>query len=129
MYTNSVGKSSARIRSDLRRIHEGKRRFLRLLGQTHELAIGTVSIVQRKCGKAGCHCAEGAGHPQMLFLFNDDTGTRRCKLIRRQDEKRLLRAARRYREVRAALRQLRAIHKREEQILVALVGTRGLTYE
>ena len=129
MYTTRVVKSSARIRSDLRRTHEGKRRFLRLLGQTHELAIGTVSIVQRKCGKAGCHCAEGAGHPQMLFLFNDDTGTRRCKLVRREDEKRLLRAARRYREVRAALRQLRAINKREEQILVALVDTRGLKYE
>ena len=129
MYTTRVVKSSTRIRSDLRRIHEGKRRFLRLLGQTHELAIGTVSIVQRKCGKAGCHCAEGAGHPQMLFLFNDDTRTRRCKLVRREDEKRLLRAARRYREVRAALRQLRAINKREEQILVALVDTRGLKYE
>jgi len=124
-----VAKSSARIRSDLRRIHEGKRRFLRLLGQTHELAIGTVSIVQRKCGKAGCHCAEGTGHPQMLFLFKGDTGTRRCKLVRRQDEERLLRAARRYREARDALRQLRAINKREERILLALVDSRALKYE
>jgi len=93
------------------------------------LAIGTVSVVRRKCGKSGCHCAEGAAHPQTLFLFKGKDGRRHCKLVRRQDEERLLRAGRSYREFRDALRQLRAVNQREERILVALMKLRALQYK
>ena len=99
------------------------------MGQADDLAIGTVSVVRRKCGTPGCHCADGAGHPQTLFLFKGDDGRRHCKLVRRQDEERLLRAGRRYREFRAARRQLRAINQREERVLVALMEARALKYE
>ncbi|MFQ5830997.1 MAG: DUF6788 family protein [Candidatus Methylomirabilia bacterium] len=124
-----MAQSSARPRAALRRIHRDRGRLLRRLGQADELAIGTVSVVRRKCGKPGCHCADGAGHPQTLFLFKGDDGRRHCKLVRRQDEERLLRAGRRYREFRAARRQLRAINQREERVLVALMKARALKYE
>lgn len=124
-----MAQSSARLRGSLRQLHLERQRLLRLLRRDDELAIGTVSVVRRKCGTASCHCAEGAGHPQTLFLFKGDDGRRHCKLVRRQDEERLLRAGRFYREFRDALRQLRAINEREERVLVALMELRALRYE
>ncbi len=94
-----------------------------------ELAVGTVSVVLRKCGNPGCHCARGDGHPQTLFLFNDEEGRRRCKLVRRADEVRLHAAGKRYRAFRQDLKQLRAIDRREKEILMALRDMRALRYE
>jgi hypothetical protein len=90
-----------------------------LSGAEGELAVGSVSPVQRKCGNPSCHCAEGPGHPQVLFLFQDEQGERRCKLVRRADEARLLRAGERYRDFRDGLKRLRAIDRREKEILMA----------
>jgi len=94
-----------------------------------ELAVGTVSVVRRKCGNSSCHCAQGEGHLQMLFLFNDEEGRRRCKLVRRADEQRLQAAGVRYRAFREDLKQLRAIDRREKEILMALREVRALHYE
>lgn len=124
-----MAQSSTRLHGSLRRLHDERSRLLRLLRRGDELAIGTVSVVRRKCGKSSCHCAEGAGHPQTLFLFKGDDGRRHCKLVRRQDEDRLQRAGRSYREFRDALRRLRAINQREERVLVALMKGRALHYE
>lgn len=121
--------SSSSLRAALRRLHRERSRLLRLLGGVQELAIGTVAVVRRKCGSSGCHCAQDAGHPQTLFLFRGKDGRRHCKLVRRQDEKRLLRASGRYREAKAALRQLRAINLEEERILVAQMKRRALQYK
>ena len=128
-YTRPVTKSSSRHRTTLRQLHQARVRLLRLLGQVEELAIGTVSVVRRKCGKSGCHCAQDAGHPQTLFLYRGADGRRHCKLVRRRDEERLLRASRRYRAVRVAFRELRAINQREERILVAQMKVRALKYK
>ncbi len=81
-----------------------------------------------KARNPACHCAKGTGHPQTLFLFKDDEGQRRCKLIRRADEKRLLRAGALYRQFRKDLRQLTTINKREKQSLMALVKARTIHY-
>ncbi len=124
-----MAQSSTRLHASLHRLHDERRRLLRLLQRGEELAIGTVSVVRRKCGKSGCHCAQGLGHPQTLFLFKGDDGRRHCKLVRRQDEDRLLQAGQFYREFRHALRRLRAINQREERILVALMNRRALHYE
>ena len=121
--------SSPRLRAALRRVHQERSRLLRLLGGADELAIGSVAVVHRKCGSSGCHCAHDAGHPQTLFLFRGKDGRRHCKLVRRQDEERLLRASGRYREFKAALRQLRAINLEEERILVAQMSRRALQYK
>ena len=121
--------SSTRLRASLRRLHAERRRLLRRLQRDEQLAIGTVSVVHRKCGKSGCHCAQGAGHPQTLFLFTGEDRRRHCKLVRREDEPRLQRAGQYYREFRLALRRLRTINQREEQILVALMNRRALHYQ
>ena len=116
--------------ASLRQLHQERRRLIRRLTREHELTIGTVSVVNRKCGNPRCHCADGPGHPQTLFLFKDEEeGRRRCKLVRRADEARMLRAGERYREFREDMRQLRAIDLEEKRILMALAEVRAIRYE
>jgi hypothetical protein len=122
--------SRAKLLASLHQLHQERRRLIRCLKREHELAIGTVSVVNRKCGNPRCHCVDGPGHPQTLFLFNDEKeGRRRCKLVRRADEAWMLRAGERYREFREDLKQLRAIDLEEKRILMALAEVRAIRYE
>lgn len=122
--------SREKLLASLNQLQQERRRLLRRLKREHELAIGTVSVVNRKCGSPNCHCAEGAGHPQTLFLFKaKEEGRRRCKLVRRADEARLLRAGERYREFREDMKQLRAVDLEEKRILMALAEVRAIRYE
>ncbi len=120
--------SRSKLLDSLRQLQKERQHLLRRLTRDHELAVGTVSIVRRKCGKQSCHCAHGPGHLQTLFLFKDKNGRRRCKLVRRADETRLLEAGKHYREFRKDLKQLRAIDRREKEILMALRDLRALHY-
>lgn len=121
--------STATILSQLQTLQRRRRAVLGRLLHTDELAVGTVSWVERRCGRPGCHCAQGSGHRQLQFLFADADGRRRCKVIRRTDEARLEEANQRYRAYRQDLRELAAIQKRERQLLMALVHARELAYE
>jgi hypothetical protein len=112
----------------LDQLQKERRRLLRRVAGSNPLAVGSVSVVQRKCGNPHCRCSQGKGHPQTLFLFKDTAGKRRCKLIRRADEQRILKAGLRYRMFRQALKELRAIDKREKQILMALRDARAIDY-
>ena len=120
--------SRTKLLNSLRRLQEERKRVIKCLIDDKEVAVGSVAVVRRKCGKPNCHCATGPGHPQTLFLFRDD-GRRRCKLIRQNDSKRLLIAGERYRKFRNGLRELRAINKREEEILVAITALKSIYYE
>lgn len=91
------------------------------------LVVGTVSAVRARCGKPGCHCARGPGHPQVRLLYAEG-GRRRCKLIRQADVARLRRAGERYRQVRRLLRTLATLQRRDLQLLKTLVHQRGLRY-
>ena len=125
-----MNKSRAKLLSSLRQLHQERRRLIGRLTREHELAIGTVSVVRRKCGNPRCHCAEGPGHPQTLFLFNDEKeGRRRCKLVRRADEPRLIQAGDRYRQFREDMKRLRAIDLEEKRILMALAELRAIRYK
>ncbi len=123
-----MAKSSA-WRGSLQKIQAERRALLRRWARLPEVAIGSVSVVRRKCGNPNCHCARNAGHPQTLFLFPGEDGRRRCKLIRQADSARLLEAGAHYREFRASLRKLRALHQREAQILTALLREKAIHYE
>ena len=124
-----MGKSRKKLLAALHLLHQERRQLIGRLKREHELAIGTVSMVYRKCGNPNCHCVEGPGHPQTLFLFKDEkTGRRRCKLIRRKDEARMHKAGERYREFREDIKRLRAIDFEEKQILMALAEERTIHY-
>ncbi|MBU1950174.1 MAG: hypothetical protein KJ927_15780, partial [Candidatus Eisenbacteria bacterium] len=99
------------------------------LTDDRELAVGSVSVVLRKCGNPKCHCAHGSGHPQTLFLFRGDDGKRRCKLIRQNDTFRMIEAHENYRSFRDDMKQLRAIDTEEKRILVALADRRAIQYD
>lgn len=119
--------SRTKLLDSLRLLQRVRRRLLRRLTQDHELAVGSVSLVRRKCGNLSCHCAhDGPGHLQTLFLFKDNK--RRCKLIRRADEARLHQAGKHYREFREDIKQLRAIDRVEKEILMALRDLRAIHY-
>lgn len=124
-----MSSSTQKTLESLKELQTERRRLLRRLMRGEELAVGTVSVVPRKCGNPRCHCAEGVGHLQTLFLFTDEGGRRRCKLVRRADEARLQTAGVRYCEFREDMKQLRAIDRREKEILTALRDMRALRYE
>jgi len=118
------------MRETLRDLQRERRQLLLRMMKDHELAIGTVSEVLRKCGNPRCHCSEGLGHRQVIFLFKDKDGDRRrCKLVRRADEKRLIKAGKRYREFREDLKRLRTIDREEKEILMAIAYKRAICYE
>lgn len=121
--------STGAIKASLKKLQKERQRLLKYLVRDEELAVGTVSVVHRKCGNPNCHCASGPGHPQTLFLFKNKKGIRRCKLVRRADEAHMLRAGERYRKFRKDLKQLRAIDRQEKQILMALSKKRALRYD
>jgi hypothetical protein len=114
----------------LAQLHTLKQRQTALLAEVvrdEEFVVGTVSEVRARCGKPGCQCAQGGGHPQMRLLYAEG-GRRRCKLIRHRDWDRVRRAGARYRHLRATLRALAALHGRELRLLRTLVRQGGLRY-
>ena len=115
--------------SEMSRLQRECSRLIRLLTSSQDLAIGSVARVRRKCGNPRCGCLSGQGHPQTIFLFKDDQGRRRCKLIRRADEARMHKAGDRYRKWRKALNQLRAIENRQRQIMLAEIKERAIFYK
>ena len=123
-------KSRTKSLAALQQLHQERRRLVDRLKREREFAIGTVSVVNRKCGNPNCHCAQGPGHPQTLFLFKDQkAGRRKCKLVRRADEARMLRAGEHYREFRDGMKRLRAIDLEEKRILMAFAEERAVHYE
>ena len=121
--------SRKKLIEELRSLQKERNQLFRRFTREEELAVGSVSRVNRRCGNPRCSCSEGEGHPQVIFLFKDEDGHRRCKLVRRVDETMMLAAGERYRQFRDDLKRLRAIENRQREILVALMGRRGLKYK
>lgn len=115
------------LRAAVHALEQRKAALLADVLRAEEFVVGTVSEIQTRCGKPGCHCTRGAGHPQMRLLSTAG-GRRRCQLIRQADTDRLRRAGTRYRHLRTVLRALAALHGRELRLLRALVRQGGLRY-
>jgi len=114
--------------SEMSRLHQERRRLVRLLTSTREMAVGSVARVHRKCGNPRCRCVAGPGHLQTLFLYKEG-GKRRCKLIRRADEARILEAGKHYRKWRQAWRRLRTVENCQKQIWLAQMEKRAIKYK
>ena len=54
---------------DAMRLRRRKRLLLAKLGVPADALPGSLVLTHRRCGKASCHCAEGAGHPLYLLTF------------------------------------------------------------
>jgi len=119
--------SRTQLLATVHALEQRKRALLAEVLRAEEFVVGTVSEVRARCGKPGCQCTRGAGHPQMRLLYAEG-GRRRCKLIRQADWDRMRQAGARYRRLRAALRALGALQARELRLLRALVRQGGLRY-
>ena len=119
--------SRPKLRAALRAL--GRRRADLVVGmlRPEEFVVGTVSEVRGRCGKPGCQCARGEGHPQLRLLYAAG-GRRRCKLVRKADAERIRQAGARYRQLKGALRELTTLHARERRLLRAFVRQGGLRY-
>lgn len=51
------------------RIRQRKYELLRTLVVPQDALPGSLSLVHRRCGKAGCHCVAGEGHPMWTLTF------------------------------------------------------------
>ncbi len=122
-----AGGSRPRLLATVRALERRKAALLAQVLREEEFVVGTVSEVRARCGKPGCQCTRGAGHPQMRLLYAEG-GRRRCKLVRQADWDRVRQAGARYRHFRAALRALAALHTQELRLLRALVRQGGLRY-
>lgn len=102
--------------------------LLKTLTNGDPVVIGNVYDVMRRCGNPSCHCAAKPGHSQTLLIYVED-GRRRCKFVRKDDAERVKAAWERYRECKRALREFRALQKRELEVLRAQIQARRLSYE
>jgi len=62
------------------RLKRRKRHLLAKLGIPADALPGWLVLTHRRCGKAACHCAHGAGHPLCLLTFMVD-GKKRVESI------------------------------------------------
>jgi len=121
--------SIAKLKKKLQRLEVTRKDLVKDLMSNDDLAVGSVSTVRRKCGKPNCHCAEGEGHLQTLFLFKGEDGQRQCKLVRNEDCEEMTEAGEKYRKFRSDLRKLRAIEKEEYAVLLEIMNARAVKYE
>ena len=124
-----MNKSIKKFLVRLEAFQRERKSLLRRLTVPIPYAVGSVSIVHRKCGQPTCHCINEGGHLQTLFLFRRSNQNRRCKLVRKADADRLLKAGQNYRNFRYGLRRLRAIHFEEKKILMAILRVRAIIYD
>ena len=123
-----MNKSSGSLPGKIKLL-EDRRRILRgVLVQGRPIIVGNVYDVMRRCGNPSCHCAAKPGHRQTLLIYVHD-GRRRCKFIRQADARWVKQAWDRYRECKKALREFRALQKRELGVLRAQIKARSIDYE
>lgn len=91
------------------------------------LIVGTVCEVLRRCGIPTCHCAKAPAHRQTLLLYGEG-GRRTSKFIRQRDVVWVRQAWRRYRRFKEALRELRALHSRELELLRVQIRVRAIQF-
>lgn len=121
-------KSSARVVRRLRDVEARRAGVVDALAQTDVLLMGSLSEVQRRCGKPSCHCAARPGHAQAI-LMSIEAGRRRCQVVRQADLATVRRAVERYRAFRRGLRRLSTLETQVRALLKELMRLRHESYE
>jgi hypothetical protein len=112
----------------IRRLEQQRANTLRRLLGDAPLLRGSLSLVQRTCGKPNCHCATQPGH-EVWVLGTSEGGQRRCQVLRQDDVDDVRRRLTAYQEFRKGLRALEATHKEEQELLRGLMEERNVPYE
>jgi len=120
---NEIRNTLRKIRSlDARRAH-----LIELLARDEPLLIGSLSHVNRTCGKPSCHCARTPAHPAWTLATTTD-GQRRCQVVRLADVAEVRRRVATYKAFKQLLRDLDAIESELAALLRGLMEARNLPY-
>jgi hypothetical protein len=111
------------------RVREQRRaRLLEALCDEEPFLVGSLSLVQRTCGKPTCHCATTPAHPAWVLATTRDA-RRRCQVVRLADVEDVRRRVELYKSFRKALRDLDAIDREQRALLRGLMEGRNLPYD
>jgi hypothetical protein len=111
----------------LRKLERERSRLLDQLLRPEPLLPGSLSLVQRTCGKPRCHCADKPAHP-VWVLITRRAGKPRCQVVRKADVEEVRKRVELYRRFRATLRRLRTIEKDERALLTGVMDRRATEY-
>jgi len=112
----------------IRDLQRERARLLAALLVDAPLLKGSLSLVKRTCGKAGCHCADRPAH-EVWVLATSQEARRRCQVVRQADVTAVRRRSAVYKNFGAALRRLDAIGKEEKLLLRGLIDARNRPYD
>jgi len=120
---NEIRNTLRKIRSlDARRAH-----LIDVLARDEPLLIGSLSHVNRTCGKPSCHCARTPAHPAWTLATTTD-GQRRCQVVRLADVAEVRRRVATYKAFKQLLRDFDAIESELAALLRGLMEARNLPY-
>lgn len=118
------------IRNAIRKIRSLEARRARLidaLAADEPLLIGSLSHVNRTCGKSSCHCATTPAHPAWTLATTTD-GRRRCQVVRLADVAEVRQRVASYKAFKQLLRDIEAIESEQAALLRGLMEARDLPY-
>lgn len=112
----------------LQALEAQRARLIQALTRPEPLLVGSLSLVNRTCGKPTCHCATKPGHA-VWTLATTREGQRRCQVVRLDDVEEVRQRVAVYKDFKQRLRELEAVENDEKEILRGLMEKRNVTYE
>ena len=120
-------KNLATIRK-FRLLEQRRARLLEALCDDEPFLVGSLSLIQRTCGKPTCHCATTPAHPAWVLATTRDA-RRRCQVVRLADVEDVRRRVELYKRFKQALRDLDAIDREQTVLLRGLMEGRNAPYD
>jgi len=118
------------IRNAIRKIRSIEARRARLvdaLASDEPLLIGSLSHLNRTCGKPSCHCATTPAHPAWTLATTTD-GHRRCQVVRVADVVEVRQRVANYKAFKQLLRDIEAIESEQTALLRGFMEDRNMPY-
>lgn len=119
--------SSKKFTKSFKSLERERQALAAALLRLEPLILGSVYDVRRRCGNPYCHCVAKPTHRQTLLIYVEG-GRRRCKFVRRQDAPKAHKLCECYRNCKTALKRIRTLHKRQEQLLKVHIRLRGVRF-
>lgn len=121
-------KKILQIGGKLQALEARRARLIQALIRAERLLVGSLSLVNRTCGKPTCHCATTPGHAVWTLATTRD-GKRRCQVVRIDDVEEIRQRVADYKEFKQRLGELEAIENDEKEFLRGLMEKRNVPYE
>lgn len=112
----------------LRSLEMRRARAVEALTTDQPFLVGSLSLVNRTCGKPTCHCATDPGHPVWMLATTQDS-RRRCQVVRLADVDDVRQRVEAYKTFKTLRRELEAIHRELIALLRGLQEKRNVPYE